>query len=630
MFKCNFTAYEGDDKFIFISYAHKDSDMVYPIIERLNAEGYRVWYDDGITPGSEWPENIADHLDRCETFVFFASPNSVSSDNCKREVNFALSRKKKFFTISLVPTEFSLGLELQISTQQNILFYEYKDIVKFYDTLFLASSLADCKRTEVKAEPAPEVASEPDKIKKNEELIFDTEAKTVNSEPPQKKKSKKGLVIGLIIAAVVVLFVGIGILSAVGVTVGILSSKVKFDQYNVYEKDATYVSFSNDTIDSTYIKKLLKLKKTESISFNSCTFTDDADLSSLSALSNVDYIYIKNCNAVDYSFLEELPKLRSIHIEDGSFANIDSFKSSDINSVNLVNVKDVSLDIFASFTNLYSLELTDCTLIEEGIAPLPSGITNLILSGCNLSDSSFLSYSGFNNLYSLDLSNNNLTDVCFISGSYNSLYKLNLSGNPIDAPSLAVVQNCASISELDLSGIPLDDLSIVEQMRELEYLNLSGCGISDLSNGNFQTKTLEVLMLANNNITSLEPLKELQISEEGIEHLNVSHNPITSFDGLPEQTIYGNFIAYDTKITDKSSEALQYLSTCSFNTLVINYIEDIENLEINDNLYIIDCPGDINVSVPNDKYYSLDLYNTSASFDNLLREKMSQGSFYWF
>lgn len=630
MFKCNFTAYEGDDKFIFISYAHKDSDMVYPIIERLNAEGYRVWYDDGITPGSEWPENIADHLDRCETFVFFASPNSVSSDNCKREVNFALSRKKKFFTISLVPTEFSLGLELQISTQQNILFYEYKDIVKFYDTLFLASSLADCKRTEVKAEPAPEVASEPDKIKKNEELIFDTEAKTVNSKPHQKKKSKKGLVIGLIIAAVVVLFVGIGILSAVGVTVGILSSKVKFDQYNVYEKDATYVSFSNDTIDSTYIKKLLKLKKTESISFNSCTFTDDADLSSLSALSNVDYIYIKNCNAVDYSFLEELPKLCSIHVEDGSFANIDSFKSSDINYVSLVNVKDVSLDIFASSTNLYSLELTDCTLIEEGIAPLPSGITNLTLSGCNLSDSSFLSYSGFNNLYSLDLSNNNLTDVCFISGSYNSLYKLNLSGNPIDAPSLAVVQNCASISELDLSGIPLDDLSIVEQMRELEYLNLSGCGISDLSNGNFQTKTLEVLMLANNNITSLEPLKELQISEEGIEHLNVSHNPITSFDGLPEHTIYGDFIAYDTKITDKPSEALQYLSTCSFNTLAINYIEDVENLEINDNLYIIDCPGDVNVSTPNNKYYSLDLFNTSTSFDNLLREKLSQGSFYWF
>lgn len=115
MFKCNFSAYEGSEKYLFISYAHKDSDMVYPIIERLNAEGYRVWYDDGITPGSEWPENIAIHLENAETFIFFASPNSVSSDNCKREVNFALSRNKKFFTISLVPTELTLGLDMQNS-----------------------------------------------------------------------------------------------------------------------------------------------------------------------------------------------------------------------------------------------------------------------------------------------------------------------------------------------------------------------------------------------------------------------------------------------------------------------------------------------------------------------------------
>lgn len=43
-----FKAYEGDEKFIFISYAHKDSETVYPIIEKLNADGYRVWFDDGI------------------------------------------------------------------------------------------------------------------------------------------------------------------------------------------------------------------------------------------------------------------------------------------------------------------------------------------------------------------------------------------------------------------------------------------------------------------------------------------------------------------------------------------------------------------------------------------------------
>ncbi|MBQ1488402.1 MAG: toll/interleukin-1 receptor domain-containing protein, partial [Lachnospiraceae bacterium] len=47
--------YEGKEKYIFISYSHKDTDRVMPIISRLMNEGFRVWYDDGISPGTEWP-----------------------------------------------------------------------------------------------------------------------------------------------------------------------------------------------------------------------------------------------------------------------------------------------------------------------------------------------------------------------------------------------------------------------------------------------------------------------------------------------------------------------------------------------------------------------------------------------
>ena len=53
MQRCAFTPYEGKEPYIFISYAHKDSDRVFPILEELDRRGYRVWYDDGIAPGSE-------------------------------------------------------------------------------------------------------------------------------------------------------------------------------------------------------------------------------------------------------------------------------------------------------------------------------------------------------------------------------------------------------------------------------------------------------------------------------------------------------------------------------------------------------------------------------------------------
>ena len=54
--------YSGTEGFIFISYSHRDSVQAMEIIARLMENGFRVWYDEGIDPGSEWDENIAEHI----------------------------------------------------------------------------------------------------------------------------------------------------------------------------------------------------------------------------------------------------------------------------------------------------------------------------------------------------------------------------------------------------------------------------------------------------------------------------------------------------------------------------------------------------------------------------------------
>ena len=56
MRRCSVKPYEGQEAYIFISYCHKDRASVFPIIEQMARDGYRVWYDEGIDPGSEWPE----------------------------------------------------------------------------------------------------------------------------------------------------------------------------------------------------------------------------------------------------------------------------------------------------------------------------------------------------------------------------------------------------------------------------------------------------------------------------------------------------------------------------------------------------------------------------------------------
>jgi hypothetical protein len=93
------TPYEGENPYIFVSYCHKDSRYVYPIIEHLAREGFRIWYDEGISPGSEWNEVIANHMSRAKLCLAFISENATASHNCRREINYALLKNKPLLSI---------------------------------------------------------------------------------------------------------------------------------------------------------------------------------------------------------------------------------------------------------------------------------------------------------------------------------------------------------------------------------------------------------------------------------------------------------------------------------------------------------------------------------------------------
>lgn len=145
--------YEGDRPYAFVSFAHRDSDEVLSVLGGLQARGYRVWYDDGITPGSEWSENIAKHLSGCAVVLAFVSPNFSASSNCRREVNFALSRDKSVLPIFLRETALPDGLELQLSAQQYVLRYAFATEEKFYHKLSLCEALEVCRGEAVPTAP---------------------------------------------------------------------------------------------------------------------------------------------------------------------------------------------------------------------------------------------------------------------------------------------------------------------------------------------------------------------------------------------------------------------------------------------------------------------------------------------
>lgn len=88
------TAYSGNEPYAFISYAHKDANRIYPIIQALQNSGLRVWYDEGLEVGSHWSETIATHLIDSHCALCFLTKNFLESENCKDELHFAKEKGK--------------------------------------------------------------------------------------------------------------------------------------------------------------------------------------------------------------------------------------------------------------------------------------------------------------------------------------------------------------------------------------------------------------------------------------------------------------------------------------------------------------------------------------------------------
>ena len=130
-------AYEGPEPYIFVSYAHTDETLVFAEIRRLQDSGVNVWYDSGIHPGSEWSDAIASAIKGADRFVYFITPRSAASENCRRELNFAIEHNVIALAVQLEPTDVPDGTKLILNNRQSIIKSELS-VEQYRDRLGLA------------------------------------------------------------------------------------------------------------------------------------------------------------------------------------------------------------------------------------------------------------------------------------------------------------------------------------------------------------------------------------------------------------------------------------------------------------------------------------------------------------
>jgi hypothetical protein len=119
-----FAAYTGDKPYVFVSYSHRDSSAVYPELTWLRESGFNIWYDEGIEAGSEWREELAKAIEAARLVIYFVTHDSVQSENCRKEINFAVDEGIPLIAIHLEKVKLPSGLRLTLSDRQAILKYE--------------------------------------------------------------------------------------------------------------------------------------------------------------------------------------------------------------------------------------------------------------------------------------------------------------------------------------------------------------------------------------------------------------------------------------------------------------------------------------------------------------------------
>lgn len=106
------------DAYIFLSYRKKDRNHANELMKLIHKiPRYRdiaIWYDEFLTPGENFNENIEKALDNSKLFTLLVTPNLVNEENYVQSIEYPLAQKnkKKILPTEVVDTDKKLLSEL--------------------------------------------------------------------------------------------------------------------------------------------------------------------------------------------------------------------------------------------------------------------------------------------------------------------------------------------------------------------------------------------------------------------------------------------------------------------------------------------------------------------------------------
>lgn len=84
---------------IFISYSHTNTPIVNKMVRFLETSGHQVWWDKRLLLGEEWAKELENQIASSEILICALSPGFFKSDYCKKEMDLAIEKSIKVFSV---------------------------------------------------------------------------------------------------------------------------------------------------------------------------------------------------------------------------------------------------------------------------------------------------------------------------------------------------------------------------------------------------------------------------------------------------------------------------------------------------------------------------------------------------
>ena len=137
--------HQGAEPYMFISYAHADQERVEEICSALYQLRYRIWFDEGIQPGKNWSDMIAERIQASACMLAFVSEAYLKSDHCLDELYYAIDSNAEFVIIYLDQVELPGGIAMRARRKQAILAYEMTNMSESVAKIVQIEGIGICR-----------------------------------------------------------------------------------------------------------------------------------------------------------------------------------------------------------------------------------------------------------------------------------------------------------------------------------------------------------------------------------------------------------------------------------------------------------------------------------------------------